>query len=112
MKEWRMAISKKCLVDFCWEPSQTFRSSPLHWVFIPPLHNSERGVQKGHVASQQGKKHRVQDPNQGNMGVETVVPTIHVLPAHHYLGLSNQELREPNKETRARLVRDEFRKKR
>ena len=49
MKEWRIAISKKCLVDFCWEPSQTFRSSPLHWVFTPPLHNRETGVQKGHM---------------------------------------------------------------
>lgn len=64
------------------------------------------------LPQQQGKKPRVQDPNQGNMGAETVVPTIHVLPAHRYLGLSNQELREQNKEMRARLVRVEFGKKR
>ena len=104
-----MAISKKCLMDFCWEPTQTFRSSPLHWVFIPPLHNSETGVQKGHVTSPtarqkaQGSGSKPRQHGGGDSGPHNTRSSRPPLPGAKQPGVEGTKQRNKRSTSRSRV---------
>lgn len=91
--------------DFCLEPSQTFISSPLHWVWIFLLHSGGNRSSERSCDSKDKKKMAGpgSEPRTGDSTGRQVGEyfMLRVLSTYHCLGQGSQDYREPHEETGA-----------